>query len=232
MLHLKSVGAGYGRVRILRDVTFSVKTGDIVAIIGRNGVGKSTLMKTVIGLITTSAGSIIFDDDDITHASATLRARRGIGYVPQGRGMFPELTVLENLRIGTKIGGGLEPPSYDLVYEYFPVLKSRAQQKAGTLSGGEQQMLAIGRALVGKPKLLLLDEPSEGIQPSIVHQIGTNLVEVAARIGLTILFVEQNVDLITLLARRCYVMDKGTVVDSVEPAALHEQETVRRFLAV
>jgi len=232
VLRLKSVESGYGRVRILRDVTFSVKTGDIVAIIGRNGVGKSTLMKTVIGLIRTSAGSILFDDDDITHSSATLRARGGIGYVPQGRGMFPELTVLENLRIGTKIGRGLEPPSYDLVYEYFPVLKSRARQKAGTLSGGEQQMLAIGRALVGKPKLLLLDEPSEGIQPSIVHQIGTNLVEVAARIGLTILFVEQNVDLITLLARQCYVMDKGTVVDSVEPAALHEKETVRRFLAV
>lgn len=232
MLELAGIDASYGKVRILRDVTCTVGRGDIVGIIGRNGVGKTTLMKTIIGLIKSGAGTIRYDGNDVTRLNATQRARRAIGYVPQGRGVFPQLTVHENLRVGELIGIAAHRPDYDLIYKYFPILRERANQKAGTMSGGEQQQLAIGRALVGRPKLLLLDEPSEGIQPSIVHQIGRNVGAIAADTGLTVLFVEQNLELIVMLAKRCYVIDKGTIVDDIDPEELKNKETVKRYLAV
>ncbi len=232
VLTLTGVGAGYGRTRIIRDVSIDVAKGEVLAVIGRNGVGKTTLMKTVIGLLGAATGTVTFGGEDVTRLDASERARRGIGYVPQGRDVFPRLTVEENLRMGDLVGSRSGRSLGALVYEYFPRLAERRRQTAGTMSGGEQQMLAIGRALVGGPDLLLLDEPSEGIQPSIVRQIGENVRRMNRDLGITVLFVEQNIELILEMAHRCYVMDKGTIVTSLAPQALEDPETVKRYLAV
>jgi branched-chain amino acid transport system ATP-binding protein len=233
LLSVRALRAGYGATPILQDVEFSVGKGEIVAIIGRNGVGKTTLMKSLIGLLPAWAGSIFFNDTNVTAEGANLRARRGIGYIPQGRGIFPRLTVAENVAMGEMIGSAKgETGLHEVVYRYFPVLRQRRNQRAGTMSGGEQQQLAIGRALIGNPDLLLLDEPSEGIQPSIVQQITENIKNLNTEIGLTVLFVEQNLDVIMSMAQRCYVMDKGTIVDQVAPADLADDRVMRKYLAI
>jgi urea transport system ATP-binding protein len=232
ILEVKDLHAGYGRTPILQGIDFHVGRGEIVAIIGRNGVGKSTLMKSLIGLLPSTRGSIHFSDVDVTREPANERALRGIGYIPQGRQIFPRLTVRENLMMGRTIGGPEREKLLDLVLRYFPILETRQDQKAGTMSGGEQQQLAIGRALIGNPDLVLLDEPSEGIQPSIVHQIARNMRELNREIGLSVLFVEQNIDMILSMAQRCYVMDKGRIVDQVAPSQLADDLVVRRYLAV
>ena len=233
LLEVHELRAGYGGTPILQGVEFSVGKGEIVAIIGRNGVGKSTLMKCLIGLLPATAGTILYDRSDVTPEDASVRARRGIGYIPQGRGIFPRLTVAENLTMGEMIGsdkGGTK--LRELVDRYFPILATRSGQRAGTMSGGEQQQLAIGRALIGNPDLVLLDEPSEGIQPSIVQQIAENFKKLNAEIGLTVLFVEQNIDMIVSMAQRCYVMDKGAIVDQVAPGDLADEKIMRKYLAI
>ncbi len=232
MLQVKGARTGYGSTPILQGMEFTVNKGEIVAIIGRNGVGKSTLMKCLIGLLPCNDGSIWFNGGDITRAPANKRAELGMGYIPQGREVFPQLTVAENLFMGNLISRHKTAKLTDLVYKYFPILAERREQKAGTMSGGEQQQLAIGRALIGNPDLMLLDEPSEGIQPSIVQQIAENVRELNKEIGLTVLFVEQNVDMIMHMAQRCYVMDKGRIVDEVAPEKLADPAVVRRYLAV
>jgi urea ABC transporter ATP-binding protein UrtE len=231
LLTVEGLRSGYGGKPVLQGVDLSVRDREVTAVIGRNGVGKSTLMKAVIGLLPTTEGTIRFNGADIGAETPHTRARRGIGYVPQGRDVFPRMSVEENLRVGLSISGA-RTADFEPVYAYFPILKERRRQAAGTLSGGQQQQLAIGRVLVGQPTLLLLDEPSEGIQPSIVQDIARIVVELNRKTGLTVVLVEQNIDMIRAMAQRCYVMDKGRVVAELTPAMLDDSAVVRRYLAV
>jgi branched-chain amino acid transport system ATP-binding protein len=232
LLDVRDLVAGYGSGDILQGVSLTIGPGEIVATIGRNGVGKSTLMKTIIGLLSPRSGSVRFKETAITNLRADQRAALGIGYVPQGREVFPELTVEENLFMGESINQAKGAPRYDLVYEYFPILRERRRQAAGTFSGGQQQMLAIGRALVGRPDLLLLDEPSLGIQPSIVREIGESLIRLNREEGLSILLVEQNLGLIAHVSQRAYAMDKGRIVASLTADELQRREELVEYLAI
>ncbi len=232
LLELDGVTAAYDATPILRDVDLTVEEGEIVGVMGKNGVGKSTLMKTVIGLLEPRAGTVTYAGADVTGADADERARAGIGYIPQGRDVFPDLSVEQNIRMGETVNTGSERTLYDEIYDYFPILEERADQDAGTLSGGQQQMLAIARALVADPDLLLLDEPSEGIQPSIVDQISEDMRTINQELGTTILFVEQNLGVIREMADRCYAMERGEVVDELGPSALTDEERLTSYLAV
>jgi len=224
--------SGYGGKPVLQGIDMDVREGEIVAVIGRNGVGKSTLMRTLIGLLPPTEGSIVFKGRDVSLLVAHRRARLGIGYVPQGRDVFPRMSVEENLKVGEMAGGKVEPGDYRRVYGTFPILAERRTQQAGTLSGGQQQQLAIGRVMISNPSLILLDEPSEGIQPSIVQDIARTIVDLNRQTDVTIVFVEQNLDMIRAMAQRCYVMDKGRIVAALTPADLDDREVVRRHLAV
>jgi branched-chain amino acid transport system ATP-binding protein len=231
ILKLAALHASYDASPVLRGTNLEVAHGEIVAIIGRNGVGKTTLMRCLIGLLPATSGSIAYAGLDITALSADRRARLGIGYIPQGRDVFPRMTVEENLAVGELIGGARQRPATDLVFDYFPILKERLKQLAGTMSGGQQQQLAIGRALVGRPALLLLDEPSEGIQPSIVQMICRVLRAIRDKSGTTIVFVEQNLDTILALAERCLVMEKGQIIAEIPPGHV-TQDSVREHLLI
>jgi urea ABC transporter ATP-binding protein UrtE len=232
LLQVQALRGGYGGKPVLLGVDLSVQAGEIVAVIGRNGVGKTTLLRTLMGLLPASAGSVTMRGSDLGRLAAHRRARLGIGYVPQGRDVFPRMTVEENLRVGERIRGGAAPADYAAVYDLFPILRDRRSQRAGTLSGGQQQQLAIGRVLVGRPDLILLDEPSEGIQPNIVQDIGRIAVGLNRQTGVTIVLVEQNLNLIRAAAGRCYVMDKGRITAELAPGDLADRDTVRRHLAV
>jgi urea ABC transporter ATP-binding protein UrtE len=232
LLEVESLRGGYGDTPILLGVDLRVRASEIVAVIGRNGVGKTTLMRMLIGLLRPASGTIRFDGREITAEQAERRARLGIGYIPQGRDVFPRLTVRENLLVGEAARTGRGKPDYDRVYRFFPILKERAAQAAGTLSGGQQQQLAIARALIGEPRLMLLDEPAEGIQPSIVHEIAGHVQRLRADVGMTVLIVEQNLDLIVSLADRGLVMDKGRIVAEIGPEDVRSRDIVRRYLAL
>ena len=233
LLEARQLTSGYGRVRIVQQISLGVREGEVLAIIGRNGVGKTTLIKTLIGALSSFAGSVLFEGEDITAASPHRRARKGIGYVPQGRGIFASLTVQENLLMGERVGDApISARSYERIYGFFPVLRERRQQMAGSFSGGQQQQLALGRALLGRPRVLLLDEPSEGIQPNIVDEMGALLTRLSAEERLAVVLVEQNLDLIRAMAHRCIVIDKGAVVEEISPDSLADPEVARRFLAI
>lgn len=232
LLDVSELTSGYGAETVLQGVSFRIDPGEIVAIIGRNGVGKSTLMRTLTGLLKTRSGTIRFDGRDVAADSADKRARAGVGYIPQGRDVFPELTIRENLIVGEVASKGRKTPDYDLVYRFFPILKERARQRAGTLSGGQQQQLAIARAMLGDPKLMLLDEPSEGIQPSIVKDIARNIRALNAETGLSVLLVEQNLDLILHMADRGYVMDKGKITATLDRDMIRDADQVRQHLTI
>ena len=232
LLSVQNLVAGYGSGDILQGVALEIWPGEMVATIGRNGVGKSTLMKAIIGLVSIRRGSIYLKGESITRLRADQRATLGIGYVPQGREIFPELTVEENLMMGETINRAKSALRYDLVYEYFPILRKQRRQLAGTFSGGQQQMLAIGRALVGAPNLLLLDEPSLGIKPSIIEEIGEVLVKLNREEEITILLVEQNMRLIEHVAVRAYAMDKGRIIASLTREMLKGPEALVGYLAV
>ncbi len=232
MLRLERITAGYGNIDIIRDISFEVETGEIVSVIGRNGVGKSTLMKTLMGLIKSKSGKIYLKGKDITTVKAHERAQTGIGYVPQGHGVFPLLSVEENLRMGAMINRDEKEKGLGIAYEYFPRLKDRCCQKAGTLSGGEQAMLSIARALIGRPTLMLLDEPSEGIQPNLAQQIGTIVQRCSKEMNLTVVLCEQHMGLIQQVSERCYAIDKGTVVANLGRDQIRNYNQIKKYLTV
>jgi urea transport system ATP-binding protein len=232
VLEVAGLCAAYGRTPVLRGVDMTIAKGQIVSLIGRNGVGKTTTMRCLIGLLRATSGRILFLGQPITDLPADERARLGIGYIPQGRQVFPRMTVEENIRVSLLANAGKDRGLIDLVYQYFPILKERRRQSAGTLSGGEQQQLAIGRVMVGNPRLMLLDEPSEGIQPSIVEMICEVLRSVRDQLGTTILFVEQNLDTILAISERCYVADKGIIVAEIGREQLRTREAVRQHLLI
>ncbi|MFQ5784803.1 MAG: ABC transporter ATP-binding protein [Alphaproteobacteria bacterium] len=226
MLTVSELHAGYGESEVLHGVDLDVPAGGIRALMGRNGMGKTTLLRTLMGLLPARRGAVRFKDADITRLATHEIARLGLAYVPQGREVFAGFTVAENLRLsllGHRRGPRAVP---DEIFDWFPILAERRDQMADTLSGGQQQMLAIGRALATAPEMLLLDEPTEGIQPSIVHEIGVTLGRIAADTGLTVLVVEQNIDLVLTVARDIAFMDNGVIVEVASAAAMTRDDPV------
>ncbi|MCU1583983.1 MAG: amino acid transporter ATPase [Microbacteriaceae bacterium] len=215
LLELKNVSVSYGRIEAIHDMSFAVDEGEIVSLIGANGAGKSTTMKTISGLLNPRSGSITFDGEDITKMKAHIRVVKGISQAPEGRGVFPGMTVLENLDMGTfglKDRSGVKA-GFDRVFSLFPRLAERKSQVGGTMSGGEQQMLAIGRALMAQPRLLLLDEPSMGLAPQFIRQIFSIITEINQQ-GTTILLVEQNANQALTRANRGFVLETGSITHS------------------
>ena len=208
MLTIEGLGAGYGKMTILHDLSLSLHPQTATVILGPNGVGKTTLCWTISGLLRATSGRLLFDGADMTDASPAARVRAGIVQVPEGRQVFPDLTVRENLRLGAFIHGMPDQKAFDEMYELFPILSQRQGQKAGLLSGGEQQMLALARALMTRPRVLLLDEPSQGLAPIAVELIGHAIKHVAES-GVTVLMVEQNLKLAAMVAQRVALMEHG-----------------------
>ncbi|WP_240419281.1 urea ABC transporter ATP-binding subunit UrtE [Paenibacillus periandrae] len=231
MLSIHELEAGYGESMILRNVTMKVEPGQVICLMGRNGVGKTTLMKTIMGLIKPKKGSIHYGPNDMTPFPPDRRAKSGIGYVPQGRDIFPQLTVEENLMLGLEASRIRKSKVPDNVYEMFPVLKEMIRRKGGDLSGGQQQQLSIARALVSEPELLLLDEPMEGIQPSIVMEIEHVIETIKASKQMSVLLVEQSLSFATSIADYYYVLDKGVIVAEGSSSTLSEEQ-VKKHLAV
>ena len=230
MLTVSKLNQYYGGSHILRDLSFTLPPGKVTTLLGRNGVGKTTLLRTLMGLVPAATGSVMFGDKDITAAKPYERARSGIGYVPQGREIFPRLTVGENLEMGlaTLSGGARLPPR---IFEMFPVLKQMLHRRGGDLSGGQQQQLAIGRALAMGPKLLILDEPTEGIQPSIIKDIERVIRTLAESGEMAILLVEQYYDFARSLADQYIVMERGEIIASGDGADM-DKNRVKELLAV
>ena len=231
MLKIKNLNQFYGESHTLWDVDLDVLPGTCTCLMGRNGVGKTTLLKSIMGLLPVSSGSISFEGNELAGKPAELRARKGIGYVPQGREIFTQLSVEENLRVAllARDDGLREIPEY--IFEIFPVLKQMLNRRGGDLSGGQQQQLAIGRALSISPKLLILDEPTEGIQPNIVHEIGDIILRLNEEKGLTILLVEQKLPFAKRVAQSFCILDKGRDVatDAIENLG---EDVINRYLKV
>ncbi|MCP8897824.1 urea ABC transporter ATP-binding subunit UrtE [Gilvimarinus xylanilyticus] len=231
MLNIQSINQYYGQSHILWDLDLELPEGSCGCLIGRNGVGKTTLLKCVTGLLPIKDGQIIFNGKDVSKASTENRARTGIGYVPQGREIFPLLTVEENLKISLGARGDGTSKIPDLIYELFPVLQEMKHRRGGDLSGGQQQQLAIGRALVLDPKLLILDEPTEGIQPNVVRDIGNVIRRLNEEFGLTVLLVEQKLPFARKVADHFYIMERGKVEATGAMEELNE-DLVQRYLSV
>jgi urea ABC transporter ATP-binding protein UrtE len=235
VLSVRSLRAAYGRIPILHGIDLTVGVGEFVGILGHNGMGKTTLLKTLIGVVRATSGTIDFEGTDITNEPAHRRNRRGIGYVPQGREIFPKLTVLENLQIGLArhvSSKAEEKETIDSLLADLPRLEPLLDRSGGVLSGGEQQILALARCLAGKPRLIMLDEPTEGIQPSIVHEIVDILKRLRDKRGLTIVVVEQNLDFIAALAQRIKVIQRGRVTGELKPDQLDNPEVVQEFVGI
>jgi urea transport system ATP-binding protein len=231
MLSIEDLNVYYGESHILQGVNLNVDEGEIVCVIGRNGMGKTTLMRGIMQLTPPRSGRIDLHGKDLMHLQPYEVALSGIAYVPQGRQIFPDLTVAENLKVGALVTGAkTETPQ--MIFDIFPVLKERLKQKGGTLSGGEQQMLAVARALVANPKLVLLDEPSEGLQPSLMKALVKIVRDVNKQLGVSFLVVEQRLDIAFGMASRGYVMEKGQMVQSGAAAELSDESIIKKYLAV
>jgi urea transport system ATP-binding protein len=231
MLELSNVTSYYGKTPIIQGMSLSVDKGDLLSVIGRNGVGKTTLAKTILGLTTRIDGTIRVNGADVSHMPSHRRAAQGLGYIPQGRGILPKFTVQENILLGTfarSDGAQTVPP---LVLELFPYLAANLTKRAGTLSGGQAQQLAIARALATDPKLLILDEPTEGIQPNIVEQIQELVIRLNREMGLTVILIEQNVEFAQRAGNRFVILDKGAIAAQGPIDALTD-ELVQKHLTI
>ena len=230
LLEVRNIDVFRGPNHVLHNVSLNVVEGQIVAVLGRNGMGKTTLLRSIMGLTAARQGRVEFLGGDVTRFPPHRIAELGVGYVPQGRDIFPHHTVAENLRLGRS---GLRDKAIpEEIYHYFGILRERASQRGGTLSGGEQQMLAIGRALARRPRLLVLDEPSEGIQPSIVEMICEIIFRINKEQGTAVLLVEQNVDFAFSLAHFCYVLEKGGVCNQGTVDAVRDDGVICQYLAI
>jgi branched-chain amino acid transport system ATP-binding protein len=227
LLRLESVDTFYGPIHILQGVNLEVGPGELVCLLGGNASGKSTTLKTVLGIVQPRNGSVHFDGEDVTSRSTSYRIGKGIAIVPENRRLFGPMTVLENLQMGAYLHGGGTKEAFERVYELFPLLRERRSQLAGTLSGGEQQMVAMGRALMSQPKLLLMDEPSMGLAPILVER-NFEIIQQVHESGVAILVVEQNANVSLAIADRGYVLSTGRVVLSGAAAELREHEDLRK----
>ena len=233
ILKLINVSSGYGEIKILKNISLDLNEGEILGILGRNGMGKSTLIKTISGLIKPYEGSIFFKDQNITNNESFQKAKYGITTVIQGRGIFSDLTVFENLIFGKIASGEKKINKIEEVFNYFPKLKERIKQKAGTLSGGEQQMLAIGRGLMTNPVLFLLDEPSDGIMPKLIHEIGETILKINKEQKLSFIIVEQNLNLIKKTTQKYIVLEKGEVVkQGITNDIIKDKNIIDKYLSV
>ena len=232
MLQVKELNQYYGGSHILRGVSFEARIGEVTCLLGRNGVGKTTLLKCLMGLIPARSGSVLWQDKNVTHWKPHQRVRAGVAYVPQGRDIFPRLTVEENLLLGLSRFSAPEARHVpDDIYALFPVLQEMKHRRGGDLSGGQQQQLAIGRALASRPQLLILDEPTEGIQPSVIKEIGQVISQLAHRGDMAILLVEQFYDFAQQLADKYLLMSRGSIIQSGDGKNM-EAEGVRRLVAI
>jgi branched-chain amino acid transport system ATP-binding protein len=233
MLDVQGLRTGYGRIPILNGVGFAVDEGEFIGILGHNGMGKTTLLRALMGFLPATSGRVQFAGQDVTTLEPYRRARLGLAYVPQGRDIFPGLSVYDNLRMGcVKQPAGGETETIAEVLEEFPRLKTLLDRSGGALSGGEQQLLAIARCLCGGPRLVLLDEPTEGIQPSIIDEIVETLRRLRDNSGLTVILVEQNLDFIAALSQRILVIQKGAITQEVKPDELHNANLVGEFVGI
>ena len=230
LLAVHELSAHYGRIPILNGIELHVAAGEFVGVLGHNGMGKTTLLRTLMGFVPAQRGRIVFDEVDVTREPPYARARRGLGYVPQGRDIFPGLSVRDNLRMGVA-GRGAEE-RIDTILETFPRLTPLLDRRGGALSGGEQQLLAIARCLAGRPRMILFDEPTEGIQPSIIEELIVVLRQLHERQGLTILLVEQNLEFIAELAQRVLLIQKGSILRELQPMELRHADVLNEFVGV
>jgi branched-chain amino acid transport system ATP-binding protein len=230
MLSVTDLHARYGRIPILNGIRLEVAAGELVGVLGHNGMGKTTLLRTLMGFVPAQRGRIVFDGVDVTREPPYTRARRGLGYVPQWREIFPGLSVRDNLRMGF-VGRGAEE-RVDAILETFPRLVPLIDRRGGALSGGEQQLLAIARCLAGNPRLILFDEPTEGIQPSIIEELVGVLQRLHRTRGLTIVLVEQNLEFIAELATRVLLIQKGTILRELRPGELRQADVLSEFIGV
>jgi len=231
-LNVKNLTAGYGKITVLRNITIEVQEGQILGVLGRNGMGKTTLIRSLCGLIPVDSGSIDLFGDEISGLPPYKRALKGMATVVQGRGIFPGLTVSENLEMGRIASGKKKRSRIDEVFHYFPRLSERVDQHAGTLSGGEQQMLAIGRGLMTDPKVLLLDEPSEGIMPILVQQIAKVLSEINKSDRMMIIIVEQNLPMVFSMTEQCIILENGQVVLEGTRKEIESSDVMKKYLAI
>ncbi|WP_436640821.1 ABC transporter ATP-binding protein [Microbaculum sp. FT89] len=232
MLNVTDLTASYGPVPVIRGVTFSIAKGEVVALIGRNGVGKTTLLRSLMAMLPVRQGQIELDGEAVDTLRTHQIARRGMMLVPQGRGILSRLTVGENIAAGMRAAGDRQPLPLAEALAPFPALRERINNPGGALSGGQQQQLALARAMVSRPSMLLLDEPSEGVQPNIVHEIGELIGRLASETGVSVLLVEQNIELALQAAHRCLVMEKGQIVHQGPVDELRDDAVLKRYLAL